>query len=313
MKKQGALSMKERVIEKNDMNGVIMTNFLENMPIIIFTLDKKVYFASNTFSNCLGYDSKELTTLFHYDLCFDEDVQTAAYDAWWRKLQRGEHYRAQVVRRRKDGRRAVLEAHYFPIMEAGRVVAIGKIAFDVTHKVQELEAAHEHLVDETHHLGTLCSQNQQELTQAQTRMQELAEKAQMNREIVDDLTKKTTIITKTIQDIYMLSRQTKIVALNAGIEATRAGEYGRGFKVVAQEVERLSKKIDGSVQNIEQEVTLIKKSSERVVTAFEQSGGTLRQMEREVNGAAKSFEALATSVERMNDDSEKLLTIQQTI
>jgi methyl-accepting chemotaxis protein PixJ len=78
-------------------------------------------------------------------------------------------------------------------------------------------------------------------------------------------------ITRVLSVIGSFTNQTQLLALNASIEATRAGEYGRGFAVVADEVRSLARQSAGAATEIEQLVQEIQMGTAEVSTAMETS------------------------------------------
>ncbi|MCK5882366.1 MAG: hypothetical protein KAG61_01655 [Bacteriovoracaceae bacterium] len=81
------------------------------------------------------------------------------------------------------------------------------------------------------------------------------EKTEQSLHRLSDITTQATSILKVISEI---SSKTDLLALNASIEAARAGSYGKGFAIVAHEVSRLSEKTQESISEIEEIITSIK-------------------------------------------------------
>ena len=93
----------------------------------------------------------------------------------------------------------------------------------------------------------------------------------MTHEVIGNLAKEATAIGGVIGVIKTMTQQTNLLALNAAIEAARAGEAGRGFAVVADEVRSLANRTQGSAQEIETIITNLQAESDRAVSTIESS------------------------------------------
>ncbi|MBD9574117.1 methyl-accepting chemotaxis protein [Pseudomonas sp. PDM23] len=144
-------------------------------------------------------------------------------------------------------------------------------------------------VDETSNaIGTLAG----EVSQASQQAEVLANQAQD--------------IGKVLEVIRSVAEQTNLLALNAAIEAARAGEAGRGFAVVADEVRSLAQRTQSSTREIEELVSAIQNGSDRTVTALLSSTA---HAERTVSRTGEAGASLQVILERMSLINERNLVI----
>jgi methyl-accepting chemotaxis protein len=102
--------------------------------------------------------------------------------------------------------------------------------------------------------------------------------------------------------IRKIASQTNLLGLNAAIEAARAGEQGRGFSVVAEEVRKLSGDSNQSATAIENQLTTLKESVNKVIVGVNENGGILEQQ-------VKATENIAKMVHGLRQVSRRLLEL----
>lgn len=117
-------------------------------------------------------------------------------------------------------------------------------------------------------------------------------------------------VSKLITVIEAISEQTNLLALNAAIEAARAGEQGKGFAVVADEVRKLSEQVSQSVEEITVIVESMQEESGSAVRSLEAGYIEVTKGKAQIQKTGDTFNQIATSVEEMErtitDISEKL-------
>jgi methyl-accepting chemotaxis protein len=114
---------------------------------------------------------------------------------------------------------------------------------------------------------------------------------------LDELKKSSVEINEIIKLIIDIADQTNLLALNAAIEAARAGEAGRGFAVVADEVRKLAEKSTLSTKNISDKVNIIQKSVDEVVTIVDSGIKNIEEGSREITSVGESFNQATTDLE----------------
>ncbi|PYC13580.1 methyl-accepting chemotaxis protein [Pseudomonas mosselii] len=134
-----------------------------------------------------------------------------------------------------------------------------------------------------------------------TAIEALANGVAGNAEEVGQLAQQVHDISKVLDVIGSIAEQTNLLALNAAIEAARAGEAGRGFAVVADEVRALAHRTQSSTQEIEQMIVAIRSGAERAVQGMQHSDAQARSTLDGAHAAGQALEAIAAAIGQINE------------
>lgn len=129
----------------------------------------------------------------------------------------------------------------------------------------------------------------------------LADEVQNTAQTISELSNDSENIGTVLNVIREIAEQTNLLALNAAIEAARAGEQGRGFAVVADEVRMLAQRSQHSTKEIQEIVERLQQSSERAVSAMQQGQEKARDSVEKAQSVGTSLDKIAQAVSSIND------------
>jgi hypothetical protein len=179
-----------------------------------------------------------------------------------------------------------------------RVEQIATAMEEMSMTVNEVARNTSNASDSATQVAGNAYEGQKIVTQAVQEMQKVADIVRNSAEIVGNLGAKSEKISEIVNVINEIADQTNLLALNAAIEAARAGEQGRGFAVVADEVRRLAERTVSSTKQIRMMVGEIQGEAQLAVESIEKG-----KSEVEVSEALSSQveESLANIVQSIDD------------
>ncbi|MBS1131862.1 MAG: chemotaxis sensory transducer [Proteobacteria bacterium] len=150
--------------------------------------------------------------------------------------------------------------------------------------------------------GTLSEEGAAVIHRAASEMHKISDAVQSSSKIVEELGRQSDHITSIVNTIKEIADQTNLLALNAAIEAARAGEQGRGFAVVADEVRKLAERTSLSTTEIAGMVSKIQNGTRSAVNSM-QAG-----VEQVSNGVELANQAGA-SINQIRDGSSRVAIV----
>ncbi|BBP78968.1 methyl-accepting chemotaxis protein [Pseudomonas gingeri NCPPB 3146 = LMG 5327] len=276
-------------------NQSIVNALGRSMALIEFSPDGRVITANENFLKTMHYSLNEVVGQHHSMFCHRSESESQGYKAFWASLNRGEYHSRRFERVDKHGHTVYLEASYNPIFDSkGRLYKVVKFASDITSQVISLQSAAES-AHSTSVQNDACAQKGSQVVQQTVEIiQEISRNLNDAAESIDAVNRQSDIIGTIVQTIRGIADQTNLLALNAAIEAARAGEHGRGFAVVADEVRSLAARTSQATLEI---VAVVSKNHELSHSA--------------VSSMQSSLSRTGRGVELANEAGEAILEIQQ--
>ncbi|WP_208560396.1 methyl-accepting chemotaxis protein [Marinilactibacillus kalidii] len=182
-----------------------------------------------------------------------------------------------------------------------------------TENGQFIKVLSNKVMDETNNGRTLMESSESQMVKINEIVRESVAK-------VDQLDTQTQEISKLVEIIQSVADQTNLLALNAAIEAARAGEHGKGFAVVADEVRKLAEQVDISVSEITGFVHTIQVESKSVSESLQQgyaevqsgttqikaTGDTFKQISKSLDNVAASVDIINTNLSEIKTNTDEM-------
>ena len=296
-------SVLTRTIEASRENEALVGALMRSTAVIEFSLDGLVLTANQNFLEAMGYTLPQILGKHHRIFCAPSDAQSEEYDQFWQTLRHGSYVAGRFCRVDKFGNEVWLEASYNPIVDAnGKLYKIAKLATVITDQVTRERAVSEAagMAHGTSVRTNASAQQGREVIQntvtTLNTLSALMEDAAHGIEALDAQSQEIGTIVKTIGSI---ADQTNLLALNAAIEAARAGEQGRGFAVVADEVRNLALRTTKATAEIFEVVKnnqVLASSAVTMIGKSRQQAGAALDLASEADEVIKDIQQGANSV-----------------
>ena len=273
--------------------------------MIEFTPSGEIISANANFLDTMGYRLSELAGKHHRMFC--DEAFLREQPTFWEELARGQFKSGLFMRHNSRGEPVWLEATYNPIRDQrGKVVKVVKFASDITARIEQNHATREaaRLAHSTAQETLSSAEAGAELLRAVVDTSSLIA-AQVDQAIalIGQLNEQSRSIEAIVSTISAIADQTNLLALNAAIEAARAGEQGRGFAVVADEVRQLAARTSLSTGEI---AKVVQKNRELTARVTDDMAG--------VAGSAELGKQQISEVDKlMSDIHREASRVSQTV
>lgn len=246
-----ASDVTEQTIRLQDQNAIYAA-LDDAMAIIEFTPSGEIVNANRNFLKAMGYSLSEIIHKHHKMFCDDTFYKENPH--FWNELAAGKLSSGKFRRVDANRKEIWLEASYNPVKDSkGQVIKVVKFATVITDRVmqamrtkQAAQLAHETALQ----TFNIAEQGKSHIGSSLELASEISGTIVDTNQIMQRLNEQAKEISSMVNIIRSVAEQTNLLALNAAIEAARAGEAGRGFAVVADEVRLLASRTSSATNEI---------------------------------------------------------------
>ncbi|AZE84766.1 Methyl-accepting chemotaxis sensor/transducer protein [Pseudomonas orientalis] len=275
-----ATNITSRVEEASEKTSFIDA-LLRSTAVIEFDLSGHVLMANEQFLKAMGYNLSQAKGSHHRIFCRPEEASSQKYKEFWSTLNKGEFVAGRFERVDSSGRTVWLEATYNPVYDTEgtlrKVVKFATVITDQVAREQEVSEAAQTAFEISRQTDITAQRGAVVVNDTMHTMRKVAGDMQAASGGVEALGKQSLLISSIIQTISSIAQQTNLLALNAAIEAARAGEQGRGFAVVADEVRQLAGRTSTATEEIASVVLQNQKLVEQTVAEMANSKSQAEQ------------------------------------
>lgn len=267
--------------------------------------DEMLVFIKNARKNGFASDTREHSNEYTSEACEyikellnKQSMVKSKIDEFSAKLREGVH---DALLSTEDAAKSLDKQQY-------EMEQVATAVNQMSSTVQEVAANTSEAADAAVTARGESSTGQSVVQETMKSIQSLADEVQVAGDVIQKLRDDSNTIGGVLDVIRGISDQTNLLALNAAIEAARAGEAGRGFAVVADEVRTLAQRTGESTEEIQNMIERLQNGAEEAVQVMEQGRKRAVSSVDQASKAGESLDTITLSVQKISDYNTQIAT-----
>ncbi|MEN0036071.1 MAG: methyl-accepting chemotaxis protein [Cellvibrio sp.] len=193
-------------------------------------------------------------------------------------------------------------------VQQDEVTMVATAVTEMATATEEIASNADHTAQTAQGAVSLSNNGHQQVLKSQESIRALANEVETAGGIISELNSHSQKINSILLTISGIAEQTNLLALNAAIEAARAGEQGRGFAVVADEVRVLSQRTHSSTQEIQGMIETLQQTAAKAVRSMSQSHQMAETSVLDANSASESLQKISQAIQDISDMAIQIAT-----
>lgn len=290
---------------------LVVRSLERNLAIIRFDLDRRVAYVNDVFASSMGYNKEEMYGMHHKEFCFPHFVNSPGYELFWQDLFSGKSVQDKIERMDEKGNAVWLEATYMPVFDENneQVIGVSKIATNITDRQNNMSVVVQRMQEMSDSLNQRAEKGIERSQELLLSVDKIAEVSIENTQTLANLETQAVSIQGIVQTIRNIASQTQLLALNAAIEAAHAGEFGRGFDVVAKEVRKLSSMVQDSIIQVKDSVDAITLEIDKISKGTNQVQENIEDSQQQIQIALDDFKNISSSARDLDTQAREVMNI----
>ncbi|MFQ2730224.1 methyl-accepting chemotaxis protein [Aeromonas caviae] len=273
-----------------------------SLAVIEFEPTGVVISANRNFLDTMGYRLDEIKGHQHRMFC--DELFYREHPDFWQELAQGTFKSGRFQRFDKKGHEVWLEATYNAVRGShGKVIKVIKFASNITPQISKDQAV-QHVAKVANETSVTTKSSaikgEEMLTTVVSTSDNIVRQMEHASTLMSKLHAQSQNITAIVSTISSIADQTNLLALNAAIEAARAGEQGRGFAVVADEVRQLAARTSLSTNEIANVVSQNQQLTRQVSEQIQSAADGAIHGQKQIDDVAKVMEEIRHGAEEVS-------------